>query len=145
MIKKLLLPLLIMLVLGAKAEVKPKYMWFDCEANYKRLSYPDSIAYYLNKVKKTGFTQANVTEQWYSDMFLENASFFRLDDVNLGYTFRNIAKREGFNIRVAASVQNVFVITDYSGMDPEGTGVGGIDNNIWPRPRTYSLRLNVNF
>lgn len=52
MIKKLLLPLLIMLVLGAKAEVKPKYMWFDCEANYKRLSYPDSIAYYLNKVKK---------------------------------------------------------------------------------------------
>lgn len=60
MIKKLLLPLLIMLVLGAKAEVKPKYMWFDCEANYKRLSYPDSIAYYLNKVKKTGFTDVVV-------------------------------------------------------------------------------------
>ncbi len=105
----------------------------------------NTLSNYATTVKKTGFTQANVTEQWYSDMFLENASFFRLDDVNLGYTFRNIAKREGFNIRVAASVQNVFVITDYSGMDPEGTGVGGIDNNIWPRPRTYSLRLNVNF
>lgn len=105
----------------------------------------NTLSNYATTVKKTGFTQANITEQWYSDMFLENASFFRLDDVNLGYTFQNVAKREGFNIRIAACVQNVFVITDYSGMDPEGTGVGGIDGNIWPRPRTYSLRLNVNF
>ena len=42
-------------------------------------------------------------------------------------------------------LQNVFVITDYSGVDPEIPGVNGIDGSIWPRPRTYSLRLNVNF
>ncbi len=105
----------------------------------------NSLSNYATYVKETGFREANRTEQWYSDMFLENASFFRLDDVNLGYTFRNIAGRDGFNIRIAGGVQNVFVITDYSGMDPEATGIAGIDNNIWPRPRTYSLRLNINF
>ena len=49
------------------------------------------------------------------------------------------------SMRVAFGVQNVFVITDYSGVDPEIPGVNGIDGSIWPRPRTYSLRLNVNF
>lgn len=95
-------------------------------------------------VKKTGFTKANSGEQWYSDMFLENASFFRMDDINLGYTFQKMGNWKG-SIRVAFGVQNVFVITDYSGVDPEIPGVEGIDNTIWPRPRTYSLRLNINF
>ena len=95
-------------------------------------------------VTKTGFTAANSGEQWYSDMFLENASFFRMDDINLGYTFRGIGKWET-DIRLAFSVQNAFVITGYSGVDPEIPGVNGIDGSIWPRPRTYSLRLNVNF
>ncbi len=95
-------------------------------------------------VKTTGFTGANSGEQWYSDMFLENASFFRLDDVNIGYTFRNI-KNWGGDIRLAFSAQNVFVITGYSGVDPELPGTTGIDGTIWPRPRTYSLRVNVNF
>lgn len=95
-------------------------------------------------VKKTGFTKANSGEQWYSDMFLENASFFRMDDINLGYTFNKIGNWKG-SMRVAFGVQNAFVITDYSGVDPEIPGVNGIDGSIWPRPRTYSLRLNVNF
>jgi iron complex outermembrane receptor protein len=42
-------------------------------------------------------------------------------------------------------VQNVFVLTPYTGMDPEVTAENGIDNTMWPRSRTYSLRLNVNF
>ncbi len=95
-------------------------------------------------VTETGFTAANSGEQWYSDMFLENASFFRLDDVNLGYTFRGIGKWET-DIRLAFAVQNVFVITGYSGVDPEVPNVNGIDRSIWPRPRTYSFRLNINF
>ena len=95
-------------------------------------------------VTRTGFTAANSGQQWYSDMFLENASFFRMDDINLGYTFRGIGSWET-DIRVAFSVQNVFVITGYSGVDPEIPGVYGIDGSIWPRPRTYSLRLNINF
>ena len=95
-------------------------------------------------VKKTGFTAANSGEQWYSDMFLENASFFRMDDINLGYTFRDI-KNWGGDIRIAFSAQNVFVITGYSGVDPELPGTTGIDGTIWPRPRTFSLRVNINF
>ena len=95
-------------------------------------------------VKETGFTAANSGEQWYSDLFLENASFFRMDDINLGYTFRNI-RNWGGDIRLAFSAQNVFVITGYSGVDPELPGTSGIDGTIWPRPRTFSLRVNVNF
>ena len=95
-------------------------------------------------VKKTGFTAPNSGEQWYSDYFLENASFFRLDDINLGYTFRGIGGWET-DIRVGAGMQNVFILTGYSGMDPEVISETGIDNTIWPRPRTYSLRLNVTF
>lgn len=95
-------------------------------------------------VKKTGFVEPNSSQQWYSDYFIENASFFRLDDLTLGYTFSAIDKW-GTAIRLAFSAQNVFIITGYSGMDPETTAENGIDNTIWPRPRTYSLRLNVSF
>ena len=95
-------------------------------------------------VRKTGFTEPNSGQQWYSDYFLENASFFRLDDISLGYTFRAVG-RWGTDIRLGAAVQNVFILTGYSGMDPEVISETGIDNTIWPRPRTYSLRLNVNF
>ena len=49
------------------------------------------------------------------------------------------------DMRLAFGVQNVFVLTKYSGMDPECSAETGIDNAIWPRPRTYSLRLNVTF
>jgi iron complex outermembrane receptor protein len=95
-------------------------------------------------VKKTGFTAPNSGQQWYSDYFLENASFFRLDDINLGYTFRSVGRWKS-DIRVALGMQNVFILTGYSGMDPEVISENGIDNTIWPRPRTYSLRVNVNF
>ena len=95
-------------------------------------------------VRKTGFTAPNSARQWYSDYFLENASFFRLDDINFGYTFRGIGRWET-DIRLAFGMQNVFILTGYSGMDPEVISETGIDNTIWPRPRTYSLRMNVTF
>ena len=95
-------------------------------------------------VKKTGFVAPNSAQQWYSDYFLEHAYFFRLDDVNIGYTFRGIGRWQS-DIRLAFGVQNVFVLTPYTGMDPEVTAENGIDNTMWPRPRTYSIRLNVNF
>ena len=95
-------------------------------------------------VKTTGFVEPNSAQQWYSDYFLENGSFFRLDDVNMGYTFKDIG-RWGTNVRLAVSMQNVFILTGYSGPDPETTSENGIDNTMWPRSRTYSLRLNVKF
>jgi iron complex outermembrane receptor protein len=101
---------------------------------------PNITKYALNN----NFTSANITEQFYSDMFLHNASFFRMDNIEGGYTFKNVDKK-GVDIRIALGVSNVFIITRYPGMDPEATDVNGIDSNIWPRPRTFSLKLNVNF
>ncbi len=93
---------------------------------------------------KYGFTANPTTAQSLSDMFLEDASFFRMDDINLGYTFRNVGQ-SNTQIRVAAGVQNVFVLTKYSGLDPESSVAGGIDGNIYPRPRIFSVRLGINF
>ena len=95
-------------------------------------------------VLKTGWTGSMTEFQQVSDMFLENASFFRMDDINVGYTFDKFKNWKG-KIRVGASVQNVFTITDYSGLDPELTAADGVDNNLIPRPRLYTVRLNINF
>lgn len=84
-----------------------------------------------NGFQDTGFTLLNTSEQMASDYFLENASFLKMDNLTLGYSFQNLfaAKLSG---RISASVQNVFTISKYSGLDPE---CGAIDSNIWPRPR----------
>ena len=94
-----------------------------------------------NGFQDTGFTLLNTSEQMASDYFLENASFLKMDNLTLGYSFQNLfaAKLSG---RISASVQNVFTISKYSGLDPE---CGAIDSKIWPRPRTYTIGLNLNF
>jgi iron complex outermembrane receptor protein len=113
---------------------------------------------YARTVLKTGWTDTNSDAQNYSDYWLENASFFRMDDINAGYSFKLPAYKQ-LSFRIAASVQNVFILTPYTGVDPESMGNGssssfryaysassiGIDRSIYPRPRTYSLRLNINF
>lgn len=77
-----------------------------------------------------------------SDYFIQNASFVKMDNAYFGY---NIGKvfRSNANLRLNAAVQNVFIITKYKGLDPEING--GIDNNIYPRPRIYTLGLNLDF
>ena len=102
------------------------------------------LSNYATSVLKTGWVDGNSQEQWYSDAFLEDASFFRLDDITLGYTFKKLGNSD-LNLRIAAGVQNVFVITKYSGIDPEVSSTEGIDGAVWPRPRIYSLRVNINF
>ncbi|MDQ3277218.1 MAG: hypothetical protein M3Q06_02765, partial [Bacteroidota bacterium] len=59
---------------------------------------------------------------------------------NLGRIGRSFS-----GVRVGASVQNVFVATKYKGLDPENASDSGVDNNIYPRPRTYSLSVNLDF
>ncbi len=80
-----------------------------------------------------------VGNYYMSDYFVQNASFLKCDNITLGYSFKWL---EGSNARVYAAAQNVFTITDYKGLDPE---VGGIDNNIYPRPFTLLLGVNLNF
>ena len=91
-----------------------------------------------SSILTTGFSNP----QYWSDHFLENGSFLRMDNVNLGYNFDNLAGSDG-SLRLYLSVQNLFVITKYSGLDPEV--FNGIDNNIYPRPRTFMLGVRLEF
>ena len=84
--------------------------------------------------------QRHNDQAWLSDYYIENASFFKLDNITLGYTFPHTDK---MYVRLYGTVQNVLTITKYSGLDPEV--FGGIDNNFYPRPQTYLLGLNLNF
>jgi TonB-linked SusC/RagA family outer membrane protein len=87
-------------------------------------------------VLNTGFNSA----QYFSDYFVENASFLRMDNATLGYNFGSLV-RKGTNLNLSFAVQNVFVVTKYKGLDPEV--VGGIDQVIYPRPRTFTVGLNL--
>lgn len=102
---------------------------------------------YLNNLSKQylvkGWTAPSENNQKYSDMFIENASFFRIDDINLGYTIHKLKCIK--SLRIAASVQNVYVFTKYRGLDPEIGSSDGVDFNIIPRPRLFTLRLNLTF
>jgi len=82
-----------------------------------------------------------VKRQFTSDYFVENASFFKLDNLSAGYKFDNIYKK--LNARVSFTVQNVLTVTKYKGIDPEVNG--GIDNNFYPRPRTFMLGVSFSY
>ena len=84
------------------------------------------------------------TPQWLSNYYVENASFLRLDNINLGYNVGKIIHNAAL-LRINANIQNVFVITKYSGLDPENSSGNGIDNTIYPRPRVFTLGLNLDF
>jgi len=92
-------------------------------------------------VLNTNFS-GNGTNYYMSDYYVQNASFFRMDNLNIGYDFGKVFNEKA-SLRLSAIVQNVFVITKYKGLDPEISS--GIDNNFYPRPRTYLLGLNLNF
>lgn len=80
--------------------------------------------------------------QYWSDMYVQNASFFRMDNMTVGYNFKGLAK-DKLSLRISLTGQNLFVISDYTGLDPE---VGnGIDNNFYPRPRTFVFGVNLGF
>ena len=86
-------------------------------------------------VLNTGF----LTNQQFSDLYVENASFMKLDNISLSY----LIPFEKIKLRASFTAQNVFTITNYSGLDPEISS--GVDNNIYPKPRTFVLGLNFNF
>ena len=88
-------------------------------------------------ILQTGFRGRHML----SDFFLENATFLRMDYVSLSYNFGRIF--DIGNLSASFTVQNVFVLTGYSGIDPEIAG--GIDGNTYPFPRTFSLGLRFNF
>jgi len=141
---------------------KFSYKKWDASANghgsignyiYNKVAATSATAYsdaytkgYLTNLNKDclveSWTDKFNTNQYYSDMFLEDASFLKLDDINVGYTFNS--KNTKLKFRIGASVQNVFTITNYSGLDPEIQSSDGVDSSTIPRSRYYTLRLNIN-
>ncbi len=87
-------------------------------------------------VLETGFE----TPQYLSDYYVEDGSFLRMDDITVGYSF----DYQGRPLRLYGTVQSAFTLTGYSGVDPTA-GLNGLDNNIYPRSRTFTGGLSVRF
>lgn len=98
-------------------------------------------SYQLNNLHSSYLETGFSTRQWLSDHYVENASFVKMDNLQLGYDFGKVTK--WFSLNVSAMVQNVFTITNYTGVDPETAT--GVDSSVYPRPRTYSLTIGLNF
>ena len=96
----------------------------------------------LDSALESNFQKA----QYLSDYYVKDGSFFKIDNITLGYTFPNILGKQSkrpLGLNLFATLQNVCTFTNYEGLDPEI--FGGIDNNLYPRPRTYIFGLKFNF
>lgn len=82
------------------------------------------------------------SERYLSDYYIQDASFIRMDNLTVAYTFHNFLGTKA-DARLSLAGQNLILITNYKGLDPEINS--GIDNSIYPRPRMYTLGLGVNF
>lgn len=118
------------------------YMYNNVASNFgvkRNILNPNNIlGNSTTDIYKTGF----FNNQYQSDYYVQNASFLRMDNVGIGYNAGRILGNK-MNLRLHATCQNVFVWTKYTGLDPEVNG--GIDYNLYPRPRTFVLGLNLDF
>ena len=124
------------------------YVYWDKEAGYSNVSkrYDSSFGYLQNVIPGAVQRNWSTYDHALSDYFVHNASFLKCDNITLGYSFDNLFKGgnySGLSGRIYASATNVFTITKYEGIDPEV--FGGIDNNMYPRPFTVQVGLNLNF
>lgn len=116
------------------------YVYNNIASNNGYYNAMDGSGNWLQNVHSSVLETNYVTPQYFSDYYVEDASFVRMDNITLGYNVPSLKKA---NIRVYGTVQNAFVLTKYSGLDPE---VGsGIDNNPYPKARTYVLGLSLGF
>ncbi len=143
----------------------PKYLLgFNTNLQYKKWSVGTSFhanlghyIYYMpqeNSVAMIGWTtsqnlntsyyksQFHNTDQYegYSDYYLQNASFLKMDNAYVGYDFGNIIRK--VSLKMNLSVQNIFTITKFPGLDPESNSGA---QNAYPVPRVFAFGLNMNF
>jgi len=122
------------------------YVYNDVDANKANVGTNGVYAasgFFVNKPLSAMQTNFVGKTNWYfSDYYVQNASFLRCDNITLGYSFKNLFKVISSG-RLSATVQNPFVITKYKGLDPEV--FTGIDNNIYPRPIMTVIGLSLNF
>lgn len=111
-------------------------------AQYALLQDQSVLGNIVTSVSNTGFQ--NTSDVIISDLYIENASFLKMDNITLGYTFdKPFSDFSKSSIRIWTGVQNVFTWTNYSGLDPEV--FNGIDNLIYPRARTILFGANIKF
>jgi TonB-dependent starch-binding outer membrane protein SusC len=118
------------------------YMYTNVETDMGWLKRINNISGSLTNIHSSGLDNSleNQGSLIFSDHFVRDASFFRMDHITLGYNFNKLLKK---NVRLYATVQNAFVITKYVGLDPEE--FSGIDNNLYPRPRNFVFGVSANF
>ena len=155
-----------------KSPAAPVTMGLSTRVEYKNwdlgMSFRASFDNYVYNNNEQGMANVNPTEVWkssllymnnytyeavdrnwqtyqitsqLSDYYVHNASFLKCDNITLGYSFSNLFNALGG--RVYATVNNVFTITKYKGLDPEVAS--GFDSNMYPRPFSVIFGLNLNF
>ena len=128
------------LTIVARANVG-NYMYNNVAADLGVTEYMLNPLNYLTNASTDIYKSHFYAPQYYSDYYVENASFLRVDNIGINYKVGRISNSASLNL--SANCQNVFVITKYSGQDPEVSG--GIDNNLYPRPRNYTIGASLNF
>jgi iron complex outermembrane receptor protein len=119
------------------------YVYNDVASTHSTLSATYNTSGVHNLIKTDYYFQGGQTTNTYlSDYWLRNAGFVRCDNITLGYTWTNLINDQ-LRLRLYGAVQNPFVITKYNGLDPEV--FGGIDNNIYPRPVTFTVGVVATF
>ena len=124
------------------------YVYNDRLAGYINTEkrYDSSFSYIQNTTPTALGLGWKTYDHVLSDYFVQNASFVKLDNITLGYSFENLfkgASYKGLSGRIYVTASNVATITKYDGTDPEV--FGGIDNTIYPRPFSMTMGLNINF
>jgi iron complex outermembrane receptor protein len=132
------------------------YMYNNVNSDVGNFSQTLNPNNFLMNTVKDATTTNFFDRQLFSDYYVQNASFLKMDYLTLGYDFGKIAG--AVSLRASFTVQNVFTVTKYDGIDPEITMVrnngtypaypevvNGIDNNFYPNPRTFILGINLNF
>lgn len=108
-------------------------------AFYNQMQTTGSFISNLHKdIYNTGF----YSPQYFSDYYVQDGSFLKLDNIMLGYNFKSIGTSK-IKAKIYGTVNNVFTITKYDGVDPEV--FDGVDNKLYPRPRTFLLGVNLSF
>jgi iron complex outermembrane receptor protein len=128
------------LTIVARANIG-NYMYNNVASDLGVTEYMLNPLNYLTNASTDIYKSHFYAPQYYSDYYVENASFVRVDNIGINYKVGRVARTSTLNL--SANCQNVFVITRYSGQDPEVSG--GIDNNIYPRPRNYTIGASLNF
>ena len=119
------------------------YVYNDVASTHSTLSDTYNTSGVANLLKTDFYFKGGQTSNTYlSDYWLSNAGFVRCDNITLGYTWQDLMNNN-LRLRLFGAVQNPFVITKYKGLDPEV--FSGIDNNIYPRPITFTLGLVATF